>query len=757
MLEEEKISRIRAILKTHTRGMTISDIASQLKMNRNSLAKYLEILLISGQVESRTYGTARVFFLSHRIPISAMLDMSSDLSITLNENNEVIFFNDNFLQFFELKREDVTGRHIITIPCNAIRNVNLHEIFSDLIADDGKIKEVRVEKETGEWYFKIKSIGTVFDDGRKGVTIIMEDITREKKYQLELVANEARYRGIVEDQTEFINRVRPDGTITFVNESFARFLGTTAEALTGTSALPFIFGDDQAKVDRLISLLKTGIPVATSEVRIVDYAGRTRWCLWTIRALHDGTGAVYEYQNVGTDITERKEATEKLTLYLSQMEFFSKKLEEFSELPWDADIYAAIGTGLTDLLPHAIVDVNDYDPVTKTLRKRAVFGTHAETFVTRCRENNFPWDDAPAYDSLTQLLASGKLYHLPGRLHYASFKQISPETAREIETELNLGDFYSIGLTWRGNLLGNILFILPEGETIDTIPLIELYARAASITLQRHVVDTALRESERKRVDDIIKNSENYLLKIFNSTQSGIAIIDPGTHTIFDINSTALEMIGCEKNAVIGAPCNLVFCPSEKGACPITDKNLDITRTECTIRTPKGERKPVLKTVVLVSINSRTYLLESFLDITKQKNAEDSLRADGERFRNLAEMLPQNVWECDASGKFTFVNNCGMEMYGMSKEDFRQDLYIWQTIHQKDRDRVLKNYKKAQIQEPSDFPVSHEFTAVRKDGSTFDTVVYHVPIVHEGKVAGMRGIGIDLSANRKISGMPQKT
>ena len=41
---------IKKILKWRPRGITISDLASQMKMNRNLVAKYLEILLISGQV-----------------------------------------------------------------------------------------------------------------------------------------------------------------------------------------------------------------------------------------------------------------------------------------------------------------------------------------------------------------------------------------------------------------------------------------------------------------------------------------------------------------------------------------------------------------------------------------------------------------------------------------------------------------------------------------------------------------------------------
>jgi PAS domain-containing protein len=42
-----------------------------------------------------------------------------------------------------------------------------------------------------------------------------EDITDRKQTELALQQSEARYRAIVEDQTEMINRFLPDGTITF--------------------------------------------------------------------------------------------------------------------------------------------------------------------------------------------------------------------------------------------------------------------------------------------------------------------------------------------------------------------------------------------------------------------------------------------------------------------------------------------------------------------------------------------------------------
>ncbi|HPA07350.1 MAG TPA: histidine kinase, partial [Methanoregulaceae archaeon] len=79
ILDQEKITRIKKLLKARPKGLTISDISHNLKINRNSVAKYLEILLITGQVEMRMYGNAKVYYLSHRVPISSMLKFANEL------------------------------------------------------------------------------------------------------------------------------------------------------------------------------------------------------------------------------------------------------------------------------------------------------------------------------------------------------------------------------------------------------------------------------------------------------------------------------------------------------------------------------------------------------------------------------------------------------------------------------------------------------------------------------------------------------
>ena len=136
-------------------------------------------------------------------------------------------------------------------------------------------------------------------------------------------------------------------------------------------------------------------------------------------------------------------------------------------------------------------------------------------------------------------------------------------------------------------------------------------------------------------------------------------------------------------------------------------------------------------------------------DITEQKVTEAALFASEKRFQSLVEMLPQSIWECDDRGNVTYVNQRTFEMYGYDYEDVEKGMTIWQTIHPDDRERVLGDFIRASKEEPSEFPAFHEFMSIRKDGSTFPLITYHVPIVHDNKITGMRGIGIDISDRKR--------
>ncbi len=141
---------------------------------------------------------------------------------------------------------------------------------------------------------------------------IFKDVTDRKKVDAALKESEERYRNVVEDQTEFISRFRPDGTYVFVNEAYCRYINKTREEIVGTRYIQNIPKEDQAGVTRHLASLTREHPIATFSNRVIMEDGSIRWHQWSNRAIFDNNGIVVEYQSVGRDITDLKEAEHAL-------------------------------------------------------------------------------------------------------------------------------------------------------------------------------------------------------------------------------------------------------------------------------------------------------------------------------------------------------------------------------------------------------------------------------------------------------------
>ncbi|MGA2162666.1 MAG: PAS domain-containing protein [Methanoregula sp.] len=174
----------------------------------------------------------------------------------------------------------------------------LSELEHRIIRRDGEIRYIRAcirttRDETGRM---IRSNGS------------NQDITERRQAEIAHKESEERYRAVVEDQTEFISRFLPDGTHVFVNDAYCRYFGLNREEIIGHRFRPEIPAEDQERVKRLFASLTPDHPVDSIEHRIIMPDGALRWQWWSDRAIFDSSGAIAEYQSVGQDITERKQA-----------------------------------------------------------------------------------------------------------------------------------------------------------------------------------------------------------------------------------------------------------------------------------------------------------------------------------------------------------------------------------------------------------------------------------------------------------------
>ncbi len=135
-------------------------------------------------------------------------------------------------------------------------------------------------------------------------------VTRRTK---QLRESAERYRAVVENQTEFIVRWKPDRTRTFVNEAYCRYFGITYEQAIKVDFITQISEEDRPAVMEKIERLKSGESDVETEIHRVPMPdGSVSWQEWTDHAVRDATGQVIEFQSIGRDITERKQAEEAL-------------------------------------------------------------------------------------------------------------------------------------------------------------------------------------------------------------------------------------------------------------------------------------------------------------------------------------------------------------------------------------------------------------------------------------------------------------
>lgn len=133
-------------------------------------------------------------------------------------------------------------------------------------------------------------------------------------------------------------------------------------------------------------------------------------------------------------------------------------------------------------------------------------------------------------------------------------------------------------------------------------------------------------------------------------------------------------------------------------------------------------------------------------DITERKRSEESLKNSEARFRDLAEMLPEGVFETDADFNIIYANNRAFELFGYAREDMYNGIKIFNMITPEDRNNAKENIAK-RLNGQNHGGV--EYNAIRKNGTVFPILLHAVPVKKDNKLKGFRGIIVDI-ADRKL-------
>jgi PAS domain S-box-containing protein len=132
----------------------------------------------------------------------------------------------------------------------------------------------------------------------------------------------------------------------------------------------------------------------------------------------------------------------------------------------------------------------------------------------------------------------------------------------------------------------------------------------------------------------------------------------------------------------------------------------------------------------------------TFNDITDRKRAEQKLKESEERYRNLAESLPEVIFEIDISFKITYTNSIASKVFGYTSEEFEEGKNIFDFVPGEDKELLLRQTKQIFRGE---YLKSLQTRLKRKDGTLFFADIHASRIFNEGSVSGVRCIIHDIT------------
>jgi PAS domain S-box-containing protein len=318
----DEATRIRAVLKDHPMGLSIKEIAAEVGMSRNSVAKYLEVMSATGQLELRHVGNAKLYTISQRVPVTNIINYAKELIIVLDRSLSIVEASDSLCAFAGAAREAILHTRMSSPPISLLTPGEESTLAALLNGGSAWKKEIRLMRATGEIWFEGRFIPTALQNGEPGITIILENITAGKAAEKALQERDRLLQTIFQIPTIPRFFIDKNHKVVYWDRALEIMTKIKSEEIVGTSQHWRLFFAHEQPC--LVDLLVDGNRERIHEI----YAGKCqkiphdegyeltdffplfgpggRWLRITATLIRDSTGNLSGAMETLEDITERK-------------------------------------------------------------------------------------------------------------------------------------------------------------------------------------------------------------------------------------------------------------------------------------------------------------------------------------------------------------------------------------------------------------------------------------------------------------------
>lgn len=594
----------------------------------------------------------------------------------------------------------------------------------------------------------------------------MLDITERKKAEELLVANEKRFRKLIENGNDAFAILNPDGQPTYVSSSVKRVLGYTEEEVYSMDMFSLVHPDNVQEVLQTMKMVmeNPGVPFTGHISRLKHKDGTWHWFEDTITNLLDDPdiqGIVDNFRDVTERVTNEMALAESedkhrnivenitdilcthdfegnvLSVNLTAKKYLGYEIEEmlqmnikdilqpYSKERFDAYVETVRQNGFAQGLMYVQTRTGENriwefrnSLRTKGVKKPYIYG-FAQDVTERVKAEEIVKDKNAQLQTLSDNLPGVMIYQLVGetdgtrKFTYVSNGVIPITGRRPDEIIADPSILYNVIFE---EDLPKLLEIEKDAQQKRKVFNAEVRCRTHTGEIRWLNIVSTPREldngqivwdgfhldiTERKKAEDILKESEETFSKIFYLNPSVCAINDLQNDTFADVNEAFVKYFGFSKEEVIGKTSVELGIMSPVIREEILTKMDDhgiVHNIETAVKTRGGEEKNVLLSTSNIYLHKKEYAYTVSNDITERKQAEAAIKNANERFELLARATNDVIWDWNLQTGEIWWNNNYYSFFGFDQHSIA-DIDSWRSvIHPDDRERVWDKLKNALAQ-----------------------------------------------------------
>jgi PAS domain S-box-containing protein len=553
------ISIIKSLLYEHPEGLNIKTISKMLGIHRNSIAKYLDRLQSQGSVAVKHYSSSKIYSLSNKLQAATVLKLSKNYVLLLNHGLIVVGINDPLCEFLKISKKEIVGKTIEQLPFVLQSHTELPALIKEGL--NGKESNNSIMIVSGDRLLpSLLTISPVFfENGDPGVSLMMD------------VPIESEQNGFIDtgfipsdpgmDEIEYVCQFGPDGTITFVNETYCHTLQKSKADLLGHEWRPVIPESEFIKIKSSLSAIDKNHPVSTQEFRTITPKGEHRWQRWKFRGIFDSHGTLKKYHGAGLDITELKQLKENL-----------KKTEK-------------------DIVELVMVQRKEMQDLNKQLYDEI---SHREKAEFQLQFTQFAMDNASYM--IIWINVEGRFVYMNTKALEALVFSTLQLASKNIFDILSSDTRFSWNETWEitkrdRQLTIETAFTTKDGQEIP----VEMVLNYLEFKEKQYCCCFARDITEKKRVLTELKIANLYNRSLIEASLDPLVTIDPDGK-ISDVNAATVRVTGHSREELIGTDFSKYFTEPEKARAGYEKVFRDglVTDYELGIRHKDGHVTPVM-------------------------------------------------------------------------------------------------------------------------------------------------------------------